>query len=606
MIKHFRIKNNFLLSGLFFLVTLFSVGSSLVSCSDSEKIVTQTEEKIVYVDGNWMVVASKEVTVMTGESVTLNVSVGGEEELKPEYTCTSKDANIATVAVSEDNNSIIITGVVDGSTAISIECPTNTKPLVATIPVTVKQNAIRILAIGNSFSQDAVEQYLYELAEAAGYELIIGNMYIGGCDLDKHWANFQSDAAAYEYRKIVKGEKVGKIGYKLSQGLADENWDYISLQQASGKSGKYETYTVLADLIAGIKERCPKAKLLWHRTWAYASSSTHESFPDYDSNQMTMYSSIVTAARQAMTNHTDLSLLIPSGTAIQNGRTSFLGDAFNRDGYHLEVTYGRYTAACTWFEMITGQNVVGNPYAPETIDPQVVKIAQNAAHYAVQKPDEVTDLVDFKQPEISDTDLKAPIYIDFGPTSLSATPWNNITSHQESSTTSWIKDVENNYTNIGVRVLDGFTATHAGVGSEPASPVTVDGVEFPLTAWKDGLLVKGEKNQGDVGPGRIEISQLDVARKYNFTILAIRFNGSKDARISSYKLVGKTESAVKEVKTGIKDAASFAAANFEEYIAKFENVEPDSEGKVIVEVKGLDTGSAAEGHINALCISLAK
>lgn len=313
MIKHFRIKNNFLLSGLFFLVTLFSVGSSLVSCSDSEKIVTQTEEKIVYVDGNWMVVASKEVTVMTGESVTLNVSVGGEEELKPEYTCTSKDANIATVAVSEDNNSIIITGVVDGSTAISIECPTNTKPLVATIPVTVKQNAIRILAIGNSFSQDAVEQYLYELAEAAGYELIIGNMYIGGCDLDKHWANFQSDAAAYEYRKIVKGEKVGKIGYKLSQGLADENWDYISLQQASGKSGKYETYTVLADLIAGIKERCPKAKLLWHQTWAYASSSTHESFPDYDSNQMTMYSSIVTAARQAMTNHTDLSLLIPLG-----------------------------------------------------------------------------------------------------------------------------------------------------------------------------------------------------------------------------------------------------------------------------------------------------
>ena len=101
MIKHFRIKNNFLLSGLFFLVTLFSVGSSLVSCSDSEKIVTQTEEKIVYVDGNWMVVASKEVTVMTGESVTLNVSVGGEEELKPEYTCTSKDANIATVAVSD-------------------------------------------------------------------------------------------------------------------------------------------------------------------------------------------------------------------------------------------------------------------------------------------------------------------------------------------------------------------------------------------------------------------------------------------------------------------------------------------------------------------------
>ena len=606
MIKHFRIKNNFLLSGLFFLVTLFSVGSSLVSCSDSEKIITQTEEKIVYVDGNWMVVASKEVTVMTGETVTLNVSVGGEEEVKPVYTCTSKDTNIATVAVSEDNNSITITGVADGNTVITIECPTNTKPLVATIPVTVKQNAIRILAIGNSFSQDAVEQYLYELAEAAGYEFIVGNMYIGGCDLDKHWANFQSDAAAYEYRKIVKGEKVGKTGYKLSQGLADENWDYISLQQASGKSGKYDTYTVLADLIAGIKERCPKAKLMWHQTWAYAASSNHESFPDYDSDQMTMYSSIVSTARQAVTNHTDLSLLIPSGTAIQNGRTSFLGDAFNRDGYHLEITYGRYTAACTWFEMITGKNVVGNTYAPATIDKQIVNIAQNAAHYAVQKPDAVTDMVDFKTPELSDTELKTPVYVDFGAATMSATPWNNITSYQASSDVVWIKDAESNYTNIGVQVLDGFNALLGGTGTEPASSVTVGDMEFPGSAWKDGLVVTGIKGMGDVGPGRIKISRLASDKKFNLSILAIRFNGSKDARISTYKLVGKSESEVKQMKPGIKDTAAFNAADFTEYVAVFENVEPDSEGNIIIEVRGIDTGSAAEGLINALCISPVK
>lgn len=601
-----RWKNNFLLSGLLFLVTLFSVGGTLMSCEESEKIVTQIEEKIVYMDGKWMMVTAKEVTVTTGETVALSVTVGGDENLKPEYTCTSENPKIATVAVDADDKTVTITGVSAGSTSITIECPTDTKPLVATIPITVKQGAIRILAIGNSFSQDAVEQYLYELGASVGHDFIIGNMYIGGCDLDKHLANFQSDAGAYEYRKVMKGEKVVRNNYKLSQALVDERWDYISLQQASGKSGKYETYTALAELIAAIQTRCPQAKLMWHQTWAYASSSTHESFPDYDSDQMTMYNAIISASRQAMTNHTALNLLIPSGTAIQNARTSFLGDAFNRDGYHLEITYGRYTAACTWFEMITGQNVVGNTYAPATIDPQVVKVAQNAAHNAVQKPDEVTDLVDFKQPELSDSDLKAPIYIDFGPTSLSATPWNNITSYQESTTTSWIKDAENNYTNIGVRVLDGFTATYAGVGSEPNSPVTVYGVEFPQTAWKDGLLVSGVKNQGDVGPGRIEISQLDAAKKYNFTILAIRFNGSKDARISSYRLIGKTESDAKEMKTGIKDATSFTAANFEEYISKFENVEPNADGKIIVEVKGVDTGSTAEGHINALCISLVK
>lgn len=43
---------------------------------------------------------------------------------------------------------------------------------------------IKVLAIGNSFSEDAVEQYLYELAAAQGDSLVIGNAYIGGCSID--------------------------------------------------------------------------------------------------------------------------------------------------------------------------------------------------------------------------------------------------------------------------------------------------------------------------------------------------------------------------------------------------------------------------------------
>ena len=49
-----------------------------------------------------------------------------------------------------------------------------------TLPETIK-----ILAIGNSFSADAVEQELYGLFEAAGQKVIIGNLYIGGCPLEK-------------------------------------------------------------------------------------------------------------------------------------------------------------------------------------------------------------------------------------------------------------------------------------------------------------------------------------------------------------------------------------------------------------------------------------
>ena len=38
------------------------------------------------------------------------------------------------------------------------------------------QDTLKVLAIGNSFSEDAVEQNLYDIAAAAGKDIIIGNM----------------------------------------------------------------------------------------------------------------------------------------------------------------------------------------------------------------------------------------------------------------------------------------------------------------------------------------------------------------------------------------------------------------------------------------------
>ena len=49
----------------------------------------------------------------------------------------------------------------------------DSEPEVPVLPETVK-----ILAIGNSFSADAVEQELYGLFEAVGQKVVIGNMYI--------------------------------------------------------------------------------------------------------------------------------------------------------------------------------------------------------------------------------------------------------------------------------------------------------------------------------------------------------------------------------------------------------------------------------------------
>jgi len=256
------------------------------------------------------------------------------------------------------------------------------------------QNVIKILAIGNSFSQDAAESYLDDLAKAEGIRLIIGNLYIGGCSLETHWKNASGDLPAYSYRKITEGDTVVLAGQTLLSALKDEQWDYITFQQASPFSGLSSTYfPFLTNLLRYVKERAtnPHVKFALHQTWAYAANSTHTGFPNYNNNQDFMYHAIVNTVND-VAYQVGIDLIIPVGTAIQNGRSSVIGDHLCRDGYHLSLGTGRYIAACTWYEKLLSRPVIGNPFIPAGVPETEANIAQQAAHHAVLSPNEVTSL----------------------------------------------------------------------------------------------------------------------------------------------------------------------------------------------------------------------
>jgi dienelactone hydrolase len=257
------------------------------------------------------------------------------------------------------------------------------------------QDTIRVLAIGNSFSVDAVENNLFELGQEQGVTFIIGNLYIGGCSLERHWENAQNNKADYSYRKIdSEGKKTTTPNATLIQGITDEEWDYITFQQNSPNSGFIDTYfPYLTQLTDFTKKQTsnPRVKFAFHQTWAYANDSNHSGFPRYNSDQAQMYRAIVKTSREAA-REAGIERIIPVGTAIQNGRSSFIGDRFCRDGYHLSLDLGRYTAACTWFEFLTGKSVVGNPFSPRTITPLEATTVQRAAHEAVLNPFEITPI----------------------------------------------------------------------------------------------------------------------------------------------------------------------------------------------------------------------
>ena len=188
-----------------------------------------------------------------------------------------KNSNPAVVElVNEKKNNVTLRALSAGTATITLESAG--KEASAQCKITVsKRGVVRLLGIGNSFLQNAIEQNLYELAKAEGIELIIGSMTIGGSSLDTHWNNISSDKAAYSYLKIVGSDRTRTPGKSISAIIKEEEWDYISIQQVSGYSGISSSYGNLPGILNYLKENAtnPDVEFILHQTWAYAENATH-------------------------------------------------------------------------------------------------------------------------------------------------------------------------------------------------------------------------------------------------------------------------------------------------------------------------------------------
>ncbi|MDY0276671.1 MAG: DUF4886 domain-containing protein [Acholeplasma sp.] len=252
------------------------------------------------------------------------------------------------------------------------------------------KDSLKILAIGNSFSEDAT-RYLYDIAKNFGIEeILIVNMYIGGATLEQHVNNIKSNSP-YTMQTNSTGEWKNKGSKSIRYALLYTDWDIVTIQQGSPLSGKPDSYQPYMDeLITYINETVNnEVQIYWHQTWAYAKTSGHTSFPDYDSNQETMYNAIIEATEKKIINNVEVTNVIPSGTAIQNMRETKVGYKVNSDGHHLNVK-GRFTAGLVWFKVLTGYDIDDITYFPEEVDSAFLAIAIEVVNKAVNEPLKVT------------------------------------------------------------------------------------------------------------------------------------------------------------------------------------------------------------------------
>lgn len=281
-----------------------------------------------------------------------------------------------------------------------------------------ERQALKLLAIGNSFSEDATA-FLPAIAQAAGKDLTLGRASIGGCSLERHARHLAEAQAGDEkgraYNNFIDPKTGEKRSVTILEALEATDWDIVTIQQVSHLSFRPETYHPYVDqLIAAIRQHAPTAEIVIHEIWAYRED--HAFFQKADGfTPQKMYSQIRDTYR-ALAAETGFRL-IPVGDAFnlarQTPRWTYTPDPnfdfnnppanevpnqrgslnvgwrwtknkegqpeFRADSIHAN-TAGRYLGACVWYLTLFEADTLPTDYAPDGLS------AENAAdlrHHAL-------------------------------------------------------------------------------------------------------------------------------------------------------------------------------------------------------------------------------
>ena len=230
-----------------------------------------------------------------------------------------------------------------------------------------RDTTLRVLCIGNSFSLDGstlLPQLLVDAGVSTRKFQIYAAIY-AGASLE-YWDNMRATDAPLPYIYNMGGSlfKLENKQWTLRTLLQNQPWDVVVIQQASPKSNLPNTYhPYMSRLNEYIHQECmnKQVHVAWQLTWSYPETATSGPIDEEGWREIAMI------ANQKC-HDVGISTIIPSGTAIQNARTTSLrqdSNALTRDGLHLSLGVGRYIAAMSWYESICrpiyGKSIIGMP-----------------------------------------------------------------------------------------------------------------------------------------------------------------------------------------------------------------------------------------------------
>lgn len=326
---------------------------------------------------------------------------------------------------------------------------------------TYPRNNLKILMIGNSFSDDTIF-YEKEIANAYGINLEIYDAYIAGCTLNTHYSNLTNNVADYSMRSMNNGSWVYDNNKTLAEIIDSNTWDIVTFQQASAEIGRETSYSNLSNLVSLVRQRVGSApKFYWYQTWAYDNDymDYYDYFSYFDNDQLNMFNSIISCYSSKVAPLNLFSKMIPAGTAVQNMRTSYMKDTFTRDGKHMSSVHGRYLLGLNFLSNVYDIDLDLSPcsYLATGVNNSFKNIAYESIRNARRTPLAITNSV-YTQDEMANYDLSSYTEIDVG--FVGNTFWNSTDASNYFVRQGNVSGTSNLYTTTKM-----FTSSSLPVGS---------------------------------------------------------------------------------------------------------------------------------------------
>lgn len=231
---------------------------------------------------------------------------------------------------------------------------------------------LKILAIGNSFTNNASFYLPWLIEKLDGDSICFAKLTRSGCSLGMHWTSHVYGTPDYDLYYTDGGKWIKSEIKVFDDALCLMDWDIITLQQASAYSGVWSSYQPALDYLSRlIYESHPNARLAWHYTWAYRQGTQNEGFAHYGYDAETMYRAIMEAGDLASEG---MDMKLPSATLIRDMRKAYpeVSNQFSEDGLHLSDDMALFALSLLWHDTLisptTGTSSIWNPIYISMID----------------------------------------------------------------------------------------------------------------------------------------------------------------------------------------------------------------------------------------------